>query len=75
MEIVKDFAEQELQQQRQTLEIVEDFACEARNLRKFGGFRDVSSIFLHVFFTFLHYSTHLLFYFIFAGRHTTVTVK
>ena len=32
MEIVKDFDEKKLQQQRQTLEIVEDFECEAKFL-------------------------------------------
>ena len=32
MEIVKEFVERQLHQQRQTLDIVEDFACEDKNI-------------------------------------------
>ena len=43
IEIVKDFRGKKLQQQRQTLEIVENFACEDKTSEIFREFK----IFLH----------------------------
>ena len=53
MEIVKAFVENFSQQQRQTLEIVEDFSCEDKNLRIFWDL----AMFPHVTFIFLHVSS------------------
>ena len=49
VEIVVDFIEKKLQQQQQqqTLEFVEDFACEDKNMRNLGRFRIFSSCSLH----------------------------
>ena len=51
MEIVKDFVKKFLRQQRQTLEIVEDFECEDKNLRTTS---EISHWFSFVF-VFLHF--------------------
>ena len=68
MEIVQDFIEKESQKQRQTLETVDDFACEAKNLKTHMTFRIFCffyfSSFLYLkkklvfssFFIFLHFS-------------------
>ena len=47
VEIVVDFIEKKLQQQQQTLEFVEDFACEDKNMRNLERFRIFSSCSLH----------------------------
>ena len=61
----QDFDEKKLQQQRQTLEIVEVFACEAKNLRnlrrflivKFSSFFfQLFSFFIFCIFHFVHFS-------------------
>ena len=53
IEIVEDFVEKKLQQQRQTLEIFQDFACEDKTLENFRDFA--------FFFIFLHFSIFLQF--------------
>ena len=56
--IVKDFVEKKLQQQRQTLELVEDFACED-NTSESSENSHFSSFFSFCLFflIFLHFST------------------
>ena len=56
----KDFVEKKLQQHRQTLEFVKDFACEDKTSDNLGDFAFVCCIFLHffifqIFFLFLHW--------------------
>ena len=65
MDIFEDFTEKKLQQQ-QTLEIVDDFACEENKLRNLRGFR-IFCMFLHVssfflFFIFLQCSSFFFFF-------------
>ena len=67
------FRRKKLQQQRQTLEIVEDFACEAKFLH-FSAFFSIfhfSSSFFHVsFFSFFLFSLFFIFpFFIFFHFH------
>ena len=61
MEIVEYFDEKKKQQQRQTLEMVKDFACENKTLEIVQRFRIFSSssfsFVLETFFIFFHFST------------------
>ena len=58
-----------IQHQRQTLEIVEDFACEAKNLRNLRKFRIFS------FFYFLHFLHFSFFSFLFIFQSSEQTPK
>ena len=53
MDIVEDFVEKKLQPQCQTLEIVEDFACEDKNIGHLQRFRFVKLFLFFFFFFFL----------------------
>ena len=54
------FLRKKLQQQRQTLKIVEEFSCEDKNSGNMRRFRICFCIFLHVFFIFVHFSLFLI---------------
>ena len=57
-EIVEDFVEKKLQQQRHTMDIVEDFAFEDKNLRNLRRFRICFFVF---FFMFVHFLLFIFF--------------
>ena len=66
IEIVEDFVEK-VQQQRQTLEIVEDFDCEDKTLEHLPRLRifQVFLFFLHCsIFPFFHFLNMFFFYFV-----------
>ena len=66
MDIVEDFDEKI--QQPQTLEIVEDFACEDKTFEIFGAFALTVFIFLHVssFFQFFFFQRFFFIFLIFS---------
>ena len=61
IEILEDFIETKLQQQRITLEIVEDVACEAKKMRNLWTFRIFDFCFQFFFSFFVHFSFFLIF--------------